>query len=220
MNGSGHDTIKRAVKQEIEEMTTYSPDSLICVGKYSYRRLNDLVEERIKTKWCKRRSKNFKGVSVYELLARTLYFESSQNNKGAKTRRNEIITFYKVVRARMWSNRFKQKKMKDVLMEPGQFCGLTSFAGKKKSQKGYAKIKINNKKISLSWVRSVVVATVAERNPNEKYTSKSKYPYENDDYYYWHSKEDWKKFTDSTKTKIRFVGNDKYYNSRILNNNS
>lgn len=59
-------------------------------------------------------------------------------------------------------------------------------------------------------MRSVVVATVAELNPREKYTSKLIYPDKND-YYFWHSKEDWKKFTNPSKTQVWFNGDNNIY---------
>ena len=211
---SGHFTVKEAVKREIKGMTKYKPDTVLSVSNYNKRQLKAIVEERVVKTWSKKKNKNFKGVDDFELLARTLYFESSQNDKAAKTRRNEIVTFYKVVKARMESDRFTYNTMRDILLQPGQFCGLTYFTGKKPSQRGYAKIKINKEKINLSWVRAVVVATVAERKQDEKYTSKLKYPDDND-YYYWHSIEDWKKFTNSSETKIKFVGSDKYYKIKV-----
>ena len=100
--------------------------------------------------------------------------------------------------------------MRKVLLKSSQFCGLTNFDGKKESQRGYAKIKINKKKIDLSWVRSVVVATVARFNTTGKYTSKLKYP-DNNDYYYWHNKEDWERFTSASGTQVTFVDDPNVY---------
>ena len=105
---------------------------------------------------------------------------------------------------------FGGNTMRGVLKAPMQFCGLTYFKGKKANRRGYSKIKINKNKIDLSWVRSVVVATVAELNPSEKYTSKLKYP-DKKDYYFWHNKKDWKKFTNSSRTKVWFDGDNNIY---------
>ena len=209
---SGHYKVTEAIEREIKGMTKYEPKHRIFLSLYASKYLKNIVKERVVKTWCKKKNKTFIGVEDYELLARTLYFESSSNNKKAQKRRNEIITFYKVVKSRMENGNFGGNTMRGVLTKPMQFCGLTYFKGKKGNQRGYAKIKINRKKIDLSWVRSVVIATVAEINDQ-----KIKYP-DNNTYYFWHSKEDWKKLRKRNSNKwISFAENPgKYYRVKIV----
>ena len=211
---SGHYKVAEAIKREIKGMTKYTPEHRVFTSLYGFEKLKDIIKKQVVKTWSPKRKKDFGGVNDYELLARTLYFESTSNNNSAKERRNEIVTFYKVVKARMKKGCFGGKTMRKVLLKSSQFCGLTNFKGKKESQRGYAKIKINKKKIDLSWVRSVVVATVARLNSTGKYTSKLKYP-DNNDYYFWHNKEDWNEFTNTTGTQVTFVDDPNVYRVKI-----
>ena len=70
------------------------------------------------------------------------------------------------------------------------------------------------RKLKLTKRRSVVVATVARLNSTGKYTSKLKYP-DNNDYYFWHNKEDWNEFTNTTGTQVTFVDDPNVYRVKI-----
>ena len=96
---SGHYKVEEAIRKEIKGMTYYPLNHRIYTSLYSFSLLKNVVKERVVKTWCKKKNRQFTGVDDYELLARTMYFESSANNKTAKKRRNEIVTFYKVVKA-------------------------------------------------------------------------------------------------------------------------
>ncbi len=198
-------SIDKAIKSEIKGMTKYKPSKKIYVPGDGIVRYDKAVNKYIKkwTKGWKKYSEMILKGDVYELLARTLYFESSPNNNPKKDRENEMLAFNRVI-----NNRMNHKKTKYLYDGPGLQGVLTKewqFAGLTFNKKSHKKIKYNKKRINLSLVRAVVVA-IAEKGGVTKF----KYP-DKKKYCYFHSSDDWEKFTNKNHTKVRFTDSVKYY---------